>query len=76
MREFILAFIIGIFLAHITQKHNSIIPAIVVHIFVNSLTTIIGYLNLDGIGIGIYLTVAAFGAIMFAIFRISVKKKV
>lgn len=71
--QFILAFIIGIFLAHITQKHNSIIPAIVVHIFVNSLTTIIGYLNLDGIGIGIYLTVAAFGAIMFAIFRISDK---
>lgn len=75
--QFILAFIIGIFLAHITQKHNSIIPAIVVHIFVNLFTTIIGYLNLEGMELGIfnmiYITVAALGAIMFAIFRISDK---
>lgn len=75
--QFILAFIIGIFLAHITLKHNSIIPAIVVHIFVNSFTNITSMLNLSGVELGIfnmiYVTLAALGAIMFVIFRISDK---
>lgn len=35
--QIILGFIMGIFLAHITIKHNSIIPAIMVHSFNNSL---------------------------------------
>lgn len=73
--QFILAFIIGIFLAHITLKHNSIIPAIVVHIFVNSFTSITSLFNLSGIKLGIfnmlYVTLAALGAIMVVIFRIS-----
>lgn len=73
--QFILAFIIGSFLAHITLKHNSIIPAIVVHIFVNSFTGITSLLDLSGAGLGIfnmiYVTVAALGAIMFVIFRSS-----
>ncbi len=38
--QIILGFAIGIFLAHITIKHNSIIPAIIVHIFNNSLSYI------------------------------------
>ena len=37
-------FTLGIFLAHITLKHGSIIPSIIVHIFVNSVSSIIGEL--------------------------------
>lgn len=42
LRQFVLAVLIGIFLAHITLKHGSIIPSIIVHIFINSLSSIIG----------------------------------
>lgn len=40
--QFILAFLLGIFLSHITMRHNSIIPAIIVHIFINSFSTVFG----------------------------------
>lgn len=40
--QFVLAFIMGIFLAHITLKHNSIIPAVIVHAFTNTMSTVIG----------------------------------
>ena len=36
--QFLLAFFVGIFLAHITLKHGSIVPAVIVHIFLNTLT--------------------------------------
>ena len=39
--QFILAFTIGIFLGHITLKHGSIIPSVIVHIFLNSFSTIL-----------------------------------
>lgn len=35
--QFILGFILGIFLAHITLKHNSVIPAIGVHAVLNTM---------------------------------------
>ena len=35
----------GVFLAHITLKHNSILPAIIVHIFVNTSSTLMGYVE-------------------------------
>lgn len=44
LQQFVLAVLIGIFLAHITLKHGSIIPSIIVHIFVNSVSSIIGEL--------------------------------
>lgn len=40
--QFVLAFIMGIFLAHITLKHNSIIPAVIVHAFTNTMSTVLG----------------------------------
>lgn len=43
--QFLLAFLLGIFLAHITMKHNSIIPSITVHIFVNTFSAAFGYLG-------------------------------
>lgn len=43
--QFLLAFLLGIFLAHITMKHNSIIPSIVVHIFINTFSTVFGYIG-------------------------------
>ncbi len=43
--QIILGFIMGIFLAHITIKHNSIIPAIMVHAFNNSLSYIMSPLD-------------------------------
>jgi membrane protease YdiL (CAAX protease family) len=39
--QFLSATLIGIFLAHITLKHGSIIPAIIVHIFSNTFVSII-----------------------------------
>ena len=42
IQQFILTTLIGIFLAHITLKHGSIIPSIIVHIFINSVSEIIG----------------------------------
>lgn len=41
--QFTLAFLLGLFLAHITMKHNSIVPSIIVHIFINSMVTAISY---------------------------------
>lgn len=34
--QFLLAFLLGLFLAHITLKHGSIIPSIIVHVFINT----------------------------------------
>ena len=42
IKQFIFALLIGVFLAHITIKHGSIIPAVIVHIFVNTFSTVIG----------------------------------
>jgi hypothetical protein len=39
--QFILAFMVGIFLAYVTVKHNSLVPSIILHIIVNSTNTII-----------------------------------
>lgn len=41
--QFVLAFLLGIFLAHITLKHNSVIPSVIVHIFINTMSGVISY---------------------------------
>lgn len=48
LAQFMLAFILGIFLAHIDMKHNSIIPSIVVHVFLNTISDIFNYTYDDG----------------------------
>ncbi|MDO4863305.1 MAG: type II CAAX endopeptidase family protein [Ruminococcus sp.] len=42
IQQFILATLLGVFLAHITLKHGSIIPSVIVHIFINSASSLIG----------------------------------
>lgn len=39
--QFVLAFLMGIFLGHITMKHGSIIPAVIVHIFINGMSEVL-----------------------------------
>lgn len=41
--QFIFAFFMGLFLAHIDIKHNSLIPSILVHAFVNTFSIVISY---------------------------------
>lgn len=48
--QFVLAFLTGIFLAHITLKHGSMIPAVIVHIFINSMSEILSLLDLSDYG--------------------------
>ncbi len=43
--QFILGFLMGVFLAHITLCHGSVIPAVITHIFVNSFSLLYGYLS-------------------------------
>ncbi len=51
--QFVLTFLLGLFLAHITLKHDSIIPAIVVHMFLNTFVTVTSYLPESSIADGI-----------------------
>lgn len=43
--QFALAFLLGVFLAHIDMKHNSLLPSIFVHMFVNTVSTVITQLD-------------------------------
>ncbi len=72
--QFILAFVLGIFLSHITLKHNSIVPAIVVHIFVNTMSTVLGLVSdisdtASAIAMLVVMLLALLGIIMLIIFR-------
>ena len=72
LNQFILAFFTGIFLAHITLKHCSIIPSIIVHIFVNTLSVGINLLSLtvneQTILWHFMYVIVAIGALMLLIF--------
>ncbi|MCI5845478.1 MAG: CPBP family intramembrane metalloprotease [Oscillospiraceae bacterium] len=74
--QFVLAFPLGIFLGAITVRHNSILPAIFVHITVNTVSTIfdLGYTWIteesllyafDVYGNLLYLLVAIIGGVLF-----------
>lgn len=43
--QLILGFILGIFLGHITIKHNSLIPAMIVHATLNTMNTVISMIQ-------------------------------
>lgn len=43
--QFMLAFLLGMFLAHIDMKHNSLLPSVIVHIFINTLAGIINFIS-------------------------------
>ena len=73
IQQFILATIIGVFLAHITIKHGSIIPSIIVHIFINTVSTIIGQIAVISsvaliICFLVLLAAALLGVIMLLVF--------
>ena len=79
--QFILAFTVGIFLGYVAVKHNSIIPAIILHMTVNTTNTVISLIaemNED-IGNIIYtvwvLFFLIFGAVIFIISIIKNKDK-
>lgn len=54
--QFLLAFLIGIFLGHIDMKHNSIVPSVIVHIFINTIVTIMTELKDNTTLLAIYMT--------------------
>ena len=72
--QFMLAFLLGMFLAHIDIKHNSILPSIIVHFFINTLAMALNaisqYCGKSTIFISeiIYLIAAAAGLAMFICF--------
>ncbi|MGN0621182.1 MAG: lysostaphin resistance A-like protein [Porcipelethomonas sp.] len=73
--QFILAFFVGVFMAHIDIKHNSLIPSICVHFCINTLSTVIGlFMRGDSISIPfiiglIEICIAATGFVMLIFFR-------
>lgn len=72
--QFLLAFLLGIFLAHITMKHSSIIPSIIVHMFINTFSTVFGYLSDTGeeiqmVAMLLLFAAAILGMIMFLVFH-------
>ncbi|MCM1132023.1 MAG: CPBP family intramembrane metalloprotease [Ruminococcus flavefaciens] len=71
--QFLLAFLLGILLAHITMKHSSIIPAVIVHIFVNTFSTVFSYIGDAGIEVQqvamlLLFAAAILGMIMLLVF--------
>lgn len=78
--QFILAFLLGIFLAHMTLKHNSILPSIITHMFVNTSATVMNFLSgkydsQTALGILklIYILMALVGLLMLIEFSIKNK---
>lgn len=45
IQQAVMAFLMGIFLAHITLVHGSVIPSIIVHIFINTIASVMGELS-------------------------------
>ena len=74
--QFILAFAVGIFMAHITLKHGSIIPSIIVHMFINTVSSAISETASADIRVKfimnmICITSAIIGLILLFVFRAS-----
>lgn len=74
--QFVLAFTIGIFLAHITLKHGSVIPSVIVHIFLNSASTVISEVGSSDIGISFIVNMICMvseilGLILLFVFKAS-----
>lgn len=44
--QFVSAFILGIFMAYVDVKHNSLIPSIIIHFAINAFSCIISYTNM------------------------------
>lgn len=71
--QFMLAFMLGIFLANITMKHTSIIPSVIVHMFINTFSTVFGYIGekseyVQFISMLVLFALAIVGMIMLIVF--------
>jgi len=71
--QFIFAFIMGIFFAHIDVKHNSIIPSIIVHSFANTYSTVVSYSGVLENQLALALTSLATLALSIAGFALFIK---
>ncbi|MCI1268398.1 MAG: CPBP family intramembrane metalloprotease [Ruminococcus sp.] len=77
--QFALGFIVGIFFAHITLKHNSIVPSIIAHMFLNTFSTVLSEFctqksSLISASLGfVYNIVAILGFILLIEFRLANK---
>lgn len=75
--QFILAFLVGVYFGHIDMKHNSIVPSVVVHIMINTLSTVYSEVEDNTVAMGIFgmaLLLSWFiGLIMLIIFRMDCK---
>ncbi|MBR6242568.1 MAG: CPBP family intramembrane metalloprotease [Ruminococcus sp.] len=68
LSQFILAFIVGVFLAHITLLHGSIIPSVIVHIFINTFSTLYQYIaRIHSREILMVLGIAGLGVLLLGI---------
>lgn len=75
--QFLLAFLMGMFFGHIDMRHNSIVPSVVVHILINTLSTVMGEIAGNTIimaGVSMILFISAFVGLGFLItFRMKCK---
>ena len=76
--QFTLAFFTGIFLAHITLKHGSVIPSLIVHSFLNTFAMITSYVSdrsteIMFIAEMTIIFLSVLGAIMLITFRMNSK---
>ncbi len=74
--QFLLAFLLGIFLAHIDLKHGSLIPSVIVHMFINTSATVLNYITDHSGSLAVttvlnmvYLLISLVGLIMLIEFR-------
>lgn len=71
--QFILGFILGIFFAHITLRHNSIIPAMIVHAVLNTMNMALSMIEFTQhemeLLVNIGMTVAFAGLLTLLFFR-------
>lgn len=71
--QFMLAFLIGVFMGHIDMKHNSIVPSVIVHIFINSMVTLLSLVedNVEAVIMADLMLIGAAiaGLVMLIIFR-------
>jgi membrane protease YdiL (CAAX protease family) len=72
IQQFILATLLGIFLTHITLKHGSIIPSIIVHAFVNTTAGIVGFFAGLGTASSVLTYLALLGAALVGVIMLLV----
>jgi membrane protease YdiL (CAAX protease family) len=72
IQQFILATLLGVFLAHITLKHGSIIPSVIVHAFVNSSASLVGFLARQGNTASVLTYLALIGAALVGVIMLLV----